>query len=265
MAGAERRGRCACNRRGLGRSPNPDGVADRTPDPDGDREREEHQTERRAREQRQLRELLRDPHLERVHGTERRADGGSAQAHRRGCERVEADAASEDEEHGDQRDDLLLHVLERAGGRECHADHGDDERFAPLELPGEPIDPVPQGAGLVHDGERTAGEEHEEDDRPRVREAPRDRDERLEQADGRAGHRVISAGDHDLPARGRVLHALVFAGGEDVGQRGRDEDAGDEQRQRMGKPEARHAESVPGESQTYPWKRASKLAARRCP
>ena len=131
-------------------------------------------------------------------------------------------------------------MLQRAGGGERDADHGDDERLAPLEFPGEPIDAVAQGARLVHDGERTPGEEHEEDDRPRVREALRDGDERLEQADRGAGHRVIGARDHDLPAGGGVEHALILASGEDVGEGGCDEDAGDEQGQRMGKPEARH-------------------------
>jgi len=222
------------------RRANPQGVADRAPDPDPDRERQEHETECGARQERQLGELLGDPHLEWVHRTERRANRSGANTHRHRGERVEADAAGQHEQHGDQRDDLLLHVLQRSRGRERDAHHGNDERFASLELPGEPIDPVPQGAGLVHDGESATRDEHEADDRHGVGYAFGDCDERLERTDRGAGHGVIGARNHDPPAGRRVFATLELPRGEDVGQGRRDEDARDEQGQRVRKPEARH-------------------------
>jgi len=68
----------------------------------------------------------RDAGLERVGGAEGCADNRGADAHGQGRDRAEAQPSTENQHYWDQRDDLLVHVLERAQGGKREADERDD-------------------------------------------------------------------------------------------------------------------------------------------
>jgi hypothetical protein len=100
--------------------------AERVPPRPGDRgrQREAHRDrpEPPPREERQARDFLRHLHLEGIDGTERGTDRGGADADRDAGVCVEPEPARHQHQHRNERDDLLRHVLERAGGGERERD-----------------------------------------------------------------------------------------------------------------------------------------------
>ena len=74
----------------------------------------------------------------------------------------------EHEQRRDDRDDLLLHVLERAPGGEGETDDRDRDDPAIAEPAHEPVDAIAEGARLVDDAERAAHQKHERDDGRRI-------------------------------------------------------------------------------------------------
>ena len=87
---------------------------------------------------------------------------------------AEAQAAAEHEQHGHERDDLLVHVFERAERGECQADEHDDDARAARGAD-ERADQPGERAGGVEQRERAADEQDGQDDiraRRRCRAAP---------------------------------------------------------------------------------------------
>ena len=155
--------------------------------------------------------------------------------------RRESHPSAEQEQHGHERDDLLLHVLERAGSGEEHADDRNHEQLVSVEAAHQRADRLAERARLVHHGERAAHEEDQEDHGGRIDESLRDRHQRLEGAHGRRRHRVERARDDDHATGHRIARAVVPARGKDVTQHGGEQHAAGEQRKGMREREASHA------------------------
>ena len=113
----------------------PDSMAHRQGNPDRERDDEKRQPHSGAREQRKLREVERDPRLKRVRGAERGADDRRADARGHHRQRIDPESGAEDEQHWHERDDLLLHVLERAEGAEHERDEGKSPDPSSVKLP----------------------------------------------------------------------------------------------------------------------------------
>ena len=215
-------------------------MAPRRDDPCRQGKGHQHDSERGTGQQRQSGKLLRDLHLERVDRAERRADTGRAEAD---CDRgdgVESKPARHEQEHGNERNDLLRHVLERSADGEREGDDRNDQRFSTLQPPDQPLDCLSQCTGLVDDGESAADQEDQKNNRPGVGQTLRDRDHGLKGTDVRRVHPVIRACHHDLASGCRIFVSGVLTGREDVTGRGGNEDAGGQQRQRMREPGGRH-------------------------
>ena len=138
-----------------------------------------------AGHRRQLRELHRDARLERIRRTERAADRRGAGAHRDDRDGVDAESAAEHEQRGNQRDDLLLHVLERAHRREEQRDDGNRDQAAAAERRDERGDEPAERADAIDHDPGGADEQHDGDDVRRFDEPARNRDDRGERTDGR--------------------------------------------------------------------------------
>ena len=125
---------CFRRRTGHARITRPARIPHGGSDPDGKRDREEHRTKSPPTETWHISDLLRDHDLKRVDGTEGCANEGGANAHRDRDDRREPQSARERNEDGNERDDLFLHVLDHATGREKQADHRYDEQLPAASL-----------------------------------------------------------------------------------------------------------------------------------
>ncbi len=224
---------------GLRRDARPSREAHCPRDPDEPRHRERHRAQLPAAQELEAGHLLRDADLERVDRTERRADGRRAEADRHRDQGVEAEPAHEQQEHRNERDQLLLHLDQDPApceGEPHDRNHPEPPAGQPVR---QPVDQLGEGAGPLHHRERPADEEHVEDDRRRVGHALGNGDQRIEGADRAGGHGVIGPGHHHLALRHRVLAPVVLPGREHPSEDGRDEDAEDEQDERVRKPQAR--------------------------
>ena len=190
-------------------------------------------------ERRQLRELQRDARLERVHRPERAPDHRGARAHRHHRHPVDADAPAEQHHHRHERDDLLLHVLERAHRREQRRDDGITAagRCAGTARPACHHRPhsVPRRSTMTH---APPTNQDDDDDVGGSDEAARHRDGRGKRADGARGNWMVGAGHHDAPPCGGVVAPVVFAGRNDPGGDGGHRHRSEQKHERRRQPEA---------------------------
>ena len=215
-------------------------VPHRVQHPHGERRQQHGRAERRAREQLHLRKLLCDADLEWIHRAERRADGGRPDADGDGGDVVEAQSPGQQHQHRDERDDLLLHVLQYPAGGEERGTDRDRQHAAAAERQDQARQRHAERAGTVDDHERGAAEQDDGDDRDRLGDAFRYRQRDRQRAERVGRDRMKRPGDDDHPSRRRIFPAVVFAGGDDVGQRGGDENAADEQGERVREARASH-------------------------
>ena len=205
------------------------------PDPDRDRHPEEDGAEAGGREQREAREFLCDLRLERID----RAEGGADRRRRRGYSdgghRVEPQSARHEQQHRHQGDDLFLHLHQHPGQPEEETGDRNDQPGAVRQPADQELDDAAKGAGPVHDRERAAHQEDEGDYHRRRLDAARNRRHGVERPDRCRGQGMVGAGDGHLAAGGRILPAVELAGRNQVGKQGREEDAADQEGQRVGK------------------------------
>ena len=190
-------------------------------------------------ERRELRELQRDAGLKRIGRTEGAADHRRTQAHRNDRDAVDADARAKHHQDGHERDDFLLHVLERAHRPEEDRDERNHQQTAVGEAVDEPSDNRRQGAEAIDDDPRAADEDDEKDDVGPGDEAARNRHGRRERADGCAFDWMKRAGDDNLASRRGVVSAVVLAGRDDPRQDRGEDDGGAEKDDGMWQTEAR--------------------------
>ncbi len=217
------------------------GIAQRARDPDAQGDHQERGAKQPPGEERQLRQLLRDAHLKRVEGAERRADGGGTQARGHGDDRSHAQPPGEQQHHRHERDDLFLHVVEHAAHSERERGHGNDQPLRMPETPHQPVDPVAQRPRLVHHGEGAPDQEHEEDHPRRVAQAARNRDQGLEGAHRPRRDGVVRTGHHDAATGGGIVAPVVFTRRQQVARERGDEHRAHQQRQGVGEPGEAHA------------------------
>ena len=88
-------------------------------------------------------------------------------------------------------------------------------------------------ARAIDHAERAAGEEDEEDDGSRIGHSLGYGDQHLKRTNGTRRHGVIGAGHNHVPFRGGILAAVVFARGKHVTESCCDNDARNEQDERV--------------------------------
>ena len=163
-------------------------------------------------------------------GPHERGSGAHRDRHHGG----ETEPAGKDEQHGNEWDDLFLHVLHHAPGREEDRDHGDDEQVPPPERAYHGCDAAPERPGLVHHRECAADQEDEEDDLGRVGHAARERDDRVEEAHRARIDLMVGARHHDAPAGRLVVTAVERARRQHMARDGREDHAAGQQDEGVG-------------------------------
>jgi hypothetical protein len=155
------------------------------------------------------------------------------QAHRHHGQRIEADAARQQQQYRYERDDLLPHALHRPSGGEHDGHDGDDEFRAVGETTGQPVDALPERAGRVDDAERAADQEDQKDHRAGVGHAFRNGHQRGERPDGSGLYWVKRSRDDDVPASDGVLTPFVLTGRKDVAECSGEDDTSEQECKRV--------------------------------
>ena len=221
---------CGCDFR---RGPRALRMPHRPPRPDRDSRDQHRHAEPEARKQRQLRHFLRDTDAERIDRAERDPDGGRADAHRRGSDRIVAGAAHQQQQHRHQRDDLFPHAFHRPAGRERHATDRHDEIRAMAQHLHQPGHALIEGAGVFDNAEGAADEEDEKDHRRGVGHPLRQGHQRGERSNRALRNSVERAGNDDPPPGRRIIPPLELAGAHQMREHGGSEHTDHEQHERM--------------------------------
>src|SRR5205814_8312100 len=182
-------------------------------------------------------QLLRDSYLKWIDRTERRADSGCTDTHRRCDDVIEAQSRREQEQRRHQRDDFFVHVVQRTRGSERQANDRNHQQLAMLETPHHPGDASTQRSRLIHYAKRSTDQENQKDYGRRGGHSPGNRYYRLKWSDGGLWNCVVSSGDYDS-ASGRGIGVPVeLSGREHITHRGGQHDESHQQRQWMRKAE----------------------------
>lgn len=186
---------------------------------------------------------MRNENLKWIRRTECRTYRGGTDAHLGGGHPVEAESPRENQQGGDEADDLLLHVLERAAGGEGDADDRHRQNAAIAEPAHERVDAIAERAGAVDHTEGASHEKDEGDDGGGIDDPVGNRHQCFEGPERMWSDRVIRARGHNTSSRGGVVVAVELARGQDVCEHRRDNRAPDHQGKRVRQAES-HGSSV---------------------
>jgi hypothetical protein len=132
------------------------GVPHRAPHPGAKRWGENGHSKPHTGQQRKLGEPLRDTDAERIERTERAADTSSTKTHGHDRQRIEADSPGEQEQHGNERNDLLPHAFNRTARSEQQRDDRNNCHGSVPESIGQPMNGTSEGARAIDHAKRTA-------------------------------------------------------------------------------------------------------------
>ena len=131
-----------------------------------------------------------------------------------------------------------MRPVERAEQGEEDADDGEDAG-RPARLADQRGHQPAEGAGPIEEGERAADEEDDDEDLGAVDHAARDGERRLQRTERGRLDPVVGPGDRQRAAGRRIDAAIELARGHHPGEQRGDDDAGEQQDERMRKPAAR--------------------------